>query len=78
MELKTGITFPDYELPDHTGVARRLSALQGRPYGSDPLPRFLLPQGPATVARFAGLLAAMCRRFRSARNNHDGFADGIK
>jgi peroxiredoxin len=30
MKLTEGITFPDYELPDHTGVQRRLSVLQGR------------------------------------------------
>ena len=30
MDLKPGVTFPDYELPDHTGVPRRLSILQGR------------------------------------------------
>jgi peroxiredoxin len=29
MELKAGVSFPDYELPDHTGVPRRLSVLQG-------------------------------------------------
>lgn len=28
-ELKPGLTLPDYELPDHTGVPRRLSLLQG-------------------------------------------------
>jgi peroxiredoxin len=32
-EIRPGGTFPDYELPDHTGTVRRLSELQGR----DPL-----------------------------------------
>src|SRR4030081_1327956 len=30
MELKAGVTFPDYDLADHTGVPRRLSILQGQ------------------------------------------------
>lgn len=29
-DIQVGATFPDYELPDHTGVKRRLSFLQGR------------------------------------------------
>ncbi len=29
MKLKPGDTFPDFELPDHTGVKHRLSSLQG-------------------------------------------------
>jgi hypothetical protein len=32
-DIAPGGTFPDYELPDHTNVARRLSELQG----DDPL-----------------------------------------
>ena len=32
-DIKPGATFPDFELPDYTGVARRLSFLQG----SDPM-----------------------------------------
>src|SRR4051794_1282275 len=32
-DIRPGGTFPDYELPDHTGTLRRLSELQG----SDPL-----------------------------------------
>jgi hypothetical protein len=28
-DIAPGGTFPDYELPDHTSVPRRLSALQG-------------------------------------------------
>jgi peroxiredoxin len=32
-DIVAGETFPDYELPDHTNVARRLSELQG----DDPL-----------------------------------------
>ena len=32
-DLVTGIVFPDYQLPDHTGTPRRLSELQG----DDPL-----------------------------------------
>jgi len=32
-DIAPGATFPDYELPDHTGTRRRLSELQGR----DPL-----------------------------------------
>ena len=32
-DIAPGGTFPDYELPDHTGVPRRLSELQG----DDPL-----------------------------------------
>src|SRR3954468_15035103 len=32
-DVVPGATFPDYELPDHTGTRRRLSELQG----SDPL-----------------------------------------
>jgi hypothetical protein len=32
-DIVPGATFPDYELPDHTDVPRRLSALQG----DDPL-----------------------------------------
>jgi peroxiredoxin len=28
-DIRTGGTFPDYELPDHTGVPRKLSELQG-------------------------------------------------
>jgi peroxiredoxin len=29
-DLKVGASFPDYELPDHTGTHRRLSELQGQ------------------------------------------------
>jgi peroxiredoxin len=29
MKLQAGVTLPDYEFPDHTGVQRRLSILQG-------------------------------------------------
>ncbi|GAA5515010.1 hypothetical protein Dcar01_03774 [Deinococcus carri] len=29
-DIQVGATFPDYDLPDHTGVKRRLSFLQGR------------------------------------------------
>src|ERR1700751_577024 len=32
-DIRPGGSFPDYELPDHTGTVRRLSELQGR----DPL-----------------------------------------
>ena len=32
-DIQPGATFPDYELPDHTNVPRRLSELQG----DDPL-----------------------------------------
>lgn len=32
-DIRPGAVFPDYELPDHTGTLRRLSALQG----SDPM-----------------------------------------
>jgi peroxiredoxin len=32
-DIRVGAVFPDYELPDHTGVPRRLSELQG----NDPL-----------------------------------------
>src|SRR3954467_9982943 len=32
-DIAPGSTFPDFELPDHTNVVRRLSELQGR----DPL-----------------------------------------
>lgn len=32
-DIVPGATFPDYELPDHTGKLRRLSELQG----GDPL-----------------------------------------
>jgi peroxiredoxin len=28
-DIRAGATFPDYELPDHTGTRRRLSELQG-------------------------------------------------
>ena len=28
-DIQPGATFPDYELPDHTGTRRRLSELQG-------------------------------------------------
>jgi peroxiredoxin len=28
-DVKVGARFPDYELPDHNGVPRRLSELQG-------------------------------------------------
>ncbi|HEX6547972.1 MAG TPA: redoxin domain-containing protein [Candidatus Dormibacteraeota bacterium] len=29
-DIKPGATFPDYELPDHTGTRRKLSEIQGR------------------------------------------------
>jgi peroxiredoxin len=28
-DIQPGARFPDYELPDHTGTRRKLSALQG-------------------------------------------------
>ncbi len=28
-DIVEGVTFPDYELPDHTGVKRKLTFLQG-------------------------------------------------
>jgi peroxiredoxin len=28
-DIRAGETFPDYELPDHTNVVRKLSDLQG-------------------------------------------------
>ena len=37
-DIVPGGTFPDYELPDHTDVPRRLSELQGDDPLSTPTP----------------------------------------
>ena len=60
-DIVPGAIFPDYELPDHTGVLRRLSALQG----DDPL-ILTLARGPGrtvlawTPDRATGTAFASC------------------
>jgi hypothetical protein len=49
-DIAPGRTFPDYELPDHEDVPRRLSDLQGEDQLIPTLVRPLLPQG-APAAR---------------------------
>ena len=50
-DIKHGGTFPDYELPDHTKVPRRLSELQGDDRWSSRRARPLLPEGAPAAPR---------------------------
>ena len=59
-DIVPGATFPDYELPDHTGKHRKLSELQG----GDPMILVLsrgrlLPEGPPPARGFVQLFREM-------------------
>ena len=60
-DIAPGGTFPDYELPDHANVPRRLSELQG----DDPL---ILP----LVTPLLAILSTMLERVQAKRDEAGG------
>ena len=71
-DIQPGATFPDYELPDHENIPRKLSELQGDdPADPHARARPLLPEGAPAAPRARRVLSEDRRRLHADRHDRD-------